>query len=127
MCRLTARSDMLPLAMSLLVVSPPPPARSILLLSAGRVPTAGSRLLLAVGRVPAAGSRLLLAAGCGLRGVVVVLVLVRPPCAWWSLPIRRCLVVIADLLARLVPCLLFAVRIKKERVLFFWSCPPSDP
>ena len=67
-CWLTARSDMLLLAMSLLVVSPPPPARSILLLAAGRVPTAGSRLLLAV--------------GSGLRGVVVVLVLVRPSCAW---------------------------------------------
>ena len=67
-CWLTARSDLLPLAMSLLVASPPPPA--------------GSIVLLAVGRVPAAGSRLLLAAGSGLRGVVVVLVLVRPSCAW---------------------------------------------
>ena len=67
-CWLTAGSDLLPLAMSLLVASPPPPA--------------GSIVLLAVGRVPAAGSRLLLAAGSGLRGVVVVLVLVRPSCAW---------------------------------------------
>ena len=65
---LTARSNMLPWAMPLLVVSPPPSARSILLLAAGRVPTAGSRLLLA--------------AGSGLRGVVVMLVPVGPSCAW---------------------------------------------
>ena len=53
-----------------------------LLLAAGLMPTARSRLLLAAGGVPAARSRLLLAAGNGVRGVVVVLVLVRPHCAW---------------------------------------------
>ena len=51
------------------------------LLAAGLMPTARSRLLLAAGGVPAARSRLLLAAGSGVRGVVVVLVLVRPSCA----------------------------------------------
>ena len=82
MRRLTAGSDMLPLAMSLLVVSPLPPARSVLLLAGSGPPPTRSKLLLAVGWVPAARSRLLLAAGSGVRGVVVVLVLVRPPCAW---------------------------------------------